>query len=289
MYLFHGLKYLSSARFSFPRKVSRMAWNPNEGMYARYEPHLYAAQGSNNEAQNHGVREFYQYKGSKPPAAPTTYSDAGKTLFDVPIPFTGKRRSLLPWKRREEEKKEREEELRLAQKRHEEQQAALRRQLEEERKVRQMLEEKQREKEHVARQIALAEQDRKNQIIEGRLRREELESQRRREIEVKRMATSPEALQHLRELVRQRYELDMEIWQKRDVAVRDRPVIEQRMLRADMLLKEIQDTVRAWNIDEEVWTVEEIKLATEIRDRLLKDGKRNWRRQPPWASSTYRS
>jgi hypothetical protein len=54
------------------------------------------------------------------------------------------------------------------------------------------------------------------------------------------------------------------------------------MMQADALLKEIQDTVRSWQLDSVIWSEEELKVATEIRNRLLEDGKRNWMMDPPW-------
>lgn len=190
----------------------------------------------------------------------------------------------MPWRRRQQEKQEMEQALRTEQRLREEEKQQHRQQLEHERQIRAMMELEQNKKEAEARQRALAENDKKSKALADRHRREELEAQRKREIELKRMATSPEALQHLRELVRQRYELDMEIWQLRDVRKPDRPEVERRMYRADALLKEIQDIVKSWKMDAEVWTEGEGKVALEIRDRLLEDGKRIWRRQPPWAS-----
>merc|ERR1711981_382080 len=154
--------------------------------------------------------------------------------------------------------------------------------LEQERAMRAAMEQEKRQREEAARQRAQAEQARKAQA--DRRRREELQAQRRREIEAKRNATSPEALQHLRELVRQRYELDNEIWKHRKVRRADQPVLKAKMDQADALLQEIQGIVRGWRIDGDAFDDAEARVAIEIRDRLLEDGKRNWAKQPPWAS-----
>merc|ERR1711981_483445 len=233
--------------------------------------------------------------------------------MDQDWPQLARKKSIFPWKRKQQEMQSRvDRERRLRREETERRQAeaeqhrlqleqeALQRQveaeqhrrqleqerqaLEQERAMRAAMEQEKRQREEAARQRAQAEQARKAKAQADRRRREELQAQRRREIEAKRNATSPEALQHLRELVRQRYELDNEIWKHRKVRRADQPVLKAKMDQADALLQEIQGIVRGWRIDGDAFDDAEARVAIEIRDRLLEDGKRNWAKQPPWAS-----
>ena len=94
---------------------------------------------------------------------------------------------------------------------------------------------------------------------------------------------SPKALQELRELIRVRYELDMEIWRRKDESRSNRDLIQKLMVKSDEVLANIRSRVERWNEGEAFgFEPEEWELAKEIKARLLADGKRIWGDEPPW-------
>jgi hypothetical protein len=93
---------------------------------------------------------------------------------------------------------------------------------------------------------------------------------------------NPNSLRRLRELIRTRYELDNDIWRMKNVRLVDRPIVTDKMIRADMVMNEIRDIVCTWDNSTGSWTAEQWELAQEVRNRLLDDGKRNWQQSPPW-------
>jgi hypothetical protein len=95
--------------------------------------------------------------------------------------------------------------------------------------------------------------------------------------------TTPDAIHRLRELIRGRYALDYEIWARRAVLPRNRPIVVEKMKEADRILQEIIDTVKSWEDTEDIWTPTEWQKAMDIRKRVLADGKRWWTTNPPWA------
>jgi hypothetical protein len=108
------------------------------------------------------------------------------------------------------------------------------------------------------------------------------EYDRRRLLEQGHRTSTPDALRNLRELIRTRYELDMEIYRMRHVRGPDRPLVLQKMQRADALLAEILAIVNTWEQNPETWDKREWELAVDIRNRLLADNKRKWANNPPW-------
>ena len=92
----------------------------------------------------------------------------------------------------------------------------------------------------------------------------------------------PETLRNLRELIRRKYALDVEIWENRDIRKPLRYVIEEKMEKADALLHEILSVVKAWDLKSPQWSAEERQLATDIKTRLEAKGKRWWVGNPPW-------
>jgi hypothetical protein len=218
-------------------------------------------------------------------------SVASKTLYNEPLSPTSsgnEKKFEFPWQKKERKRKEAEEKVQTLERLR---QIDLRKHqldLEEERQRRLAIEDEQHQQRARAQRIEQEKRDKEVEAFKNRLKIDQLEAQRKAEIEARRMANSPEALQHLRELVRQRYELDMEIWQDRNVPARDRDTMVDKMKRADGLLREIQETVRAWKFDSEVWTEDEIVIAKDIRDALLEDGKRVWQKQSPWGTTGYK-
>jgi hypothetical protein len=139
---------------------------------------------------------------------------------------------------------------------------------------------------------ALEEFERQQRERQAALKRQEIAFQEqeradreRREQEAKaaRMRmVSPETLRELRELIRTRYELDVEIWSLRKVRKPDRPLVEEKMERSDAALGEIMNIVQAWDGTENSWTAGEWEQAQEIISRIEAEGKRIWAGNPPW-------
>jgi len=122
-------------------------------------------------------------------------------------------------------------------------------------------------------------------VREERLERER-EERRIEALQLRRKAlqtkTTPEALRDLRDKVRRKYQLDIQIWANRGYRKPDRPLVEKDMEEADAVLQEIMTMITSWEESDIVWTSDEWKLAQEIKQRLLMDGKRMWAGNPPW-------
>lgn len=127
---------------------------------------------------------------------------------------------------------------------------------------------------------ALEAERRKKHLLE----QEVLERQRRKEEDKKKRLrmTNPETLRELRELIRTRYELDVKIWSLRKVRKPDRPMIEEDMERADAVMAEIMEIIRAWEGSEAWWSKNEWEQVEQIIDKLNADGKRSWMGNAPW-------
>jgi hypothetical protein len=145
------------------------------------------------------------------------------------------------------------------------------RRVEDERQGRQRVEDQQRRAHE-------EEQRRQNEVV----RQQVAASQRRLARMQELRSVSPDSLYILRELIRKRYALDVEIWSLRRVRRCDRQYVQEKMERADALLLEIRAMVRAWEGTESSWTRAEWSQAQAIQRRLLVDGKREWLINPPW-------
>lgn len=138
------------------------------------------------------------------------------------------------------------------------------------------------------RQLAQEKADRAQQELERQEKerqekeRKERDKRNRDEKWRKLQMISPETLRGLRELIRTRYELDVEIWSLRKVRKPDRGIVEEKMEKADAVLLEILTIVHAWEGTESSWTEPELKQVREIQRRILADGKRWWVGNPPW-------
>lgn len=123
--------------------------------------------------------------------------------------------------------------------------------------------------------------ERAQKALEEKLRSEE----KRRQRDEVQNGNSPKALRELRELIRSRYELDVEIWQNRDDVETNRRIWVKKMAQSDAVLLEIQNKIQKWDHLDEAsgWSEEEWEMAKEVRERLLKSGKRNWATDPPWS------
>jgi hypothetical protein len=123
------------------------------------------------------------------------------------------------------------------------------------------------------------ERRRKNEELRKQVKKQEERLARIQKLKL----ISPDSLYVLRELIRQKYALDVEIWSLRRVRWVDRGEVEDKMEKADAVLREIRDMVGAWQGTENTWdSPAEWARAQEIQDRLLSDGKREWMKDPPW-------
>lgn len=167
------------------------------------------------------------------------------------------------------------------------------RMMEEERRMRErhlndQVEQMQRQLQQVqtARDQQEVERQDRRRIDQERRRHEELQRERERrrhEEKLERMRQmSPETLRNLRELIRQKYELDVEIWDLRAVRKPDRWIVIEKMEKADAVLQEILTMVTAWEGTQQSWTGGEWERVQEIQDRLQVDNKRWWTGNPPW-------
>lgn len=135
--------------------------------------------------------------------------------------------------------------------------------------------------------------DRENARIAEELKKQLLEDQaikdakdKRNEKRKKMKESSPETLRDLRELIRNRYQLDVEIWGLRSARKPDRPTVLEKMAVADAIMEEILTTISTWeNQQDGNWTDEEWARVQEIKERLQSDGKRVWEGNPPWADA----
>jgi hypothetical protein len=171
----------------------------------------------------------------------------------------------------EEQETERRERDRIR----DEQFANLQWQFESERKAREAAEQKAATE---ASRLAYQEEQKKIQERETSEREKEKEKERK----AKARSVSPEKLRELRDLIRLRYELDVEIWNYRGVRLPDRPIVEEKMQRADAVLQQIIDTIRGWGGTEDSWTSEELDKIEEVWHRITAEGKRWWMQDPPW-------
>lgn len=89
-------------------------------------------------------------------------------------------------------------------------------------------------------------------------------------------------LRELCELIRKRYSLDVEIWSLRKTKPRDRKIVEEKMNRADAILRKINRILDSWDTEEAFPNVHDRAKLQEIRRRIKMDGKRDWAKQSPF-------
>lgn len=159
-----------------------------------------------------------------------------------------------------------------------------RQKIEDKAREQQLLEQNRRLQWEVARIIDLEAKQESERLENERLERErQAIQQHRRDERMRKLQTiSTDTLRGLRDLIRTRYELDVDIWNLRKVRKPDRHIVEEKMVRADAILSEIFAIVRAWDGTEKSWTKSEWEQAKNIQKRILADGKRRWAGNPPW-------
>lgn len=92
-------------------------------------------------------------------------------------------------------------------------------------------------------------------------------------------------LRELRDLIRYRYKLDVQIWGRRDVKPHSRYLIEVDMRKSDAALASIRRKVEEWDSRAYFASDAEYRKFGEIKTRLCAPGKRNWMEHPPWEQS----
>ncbi|KAF2630094.1 hypothetical protein BU25DRAFT_265504 [Macroventuria anomochaeta] len=89
-------------------------------------------------------------------------------------------------------------------------------------------------------------------------------------------------IRELRELIRYRYSLDIEIWRQRGVKEYKRDKLKENMIKSDAALGVIRNTLLEWDRREFFATDKEHQKFIEIKNRLLQGVKANWAQYPPW-------
>jgi hypothetical protein len=93
---------------------------------------------------------------------------------------------------------------------------------------------------------------------------------------------TPEELRQFRELMRQKYSLDLQIWRDKDVKSWDRPDVVANMNKADATMRMIQNTLDTWDDPDYFAQKEDYEKMQLIRQRIAKSKTRNWAKRPPW-------
>ena len=133
---------------------------------------------------------------------------------------------------------------------------------------------KRREEERQMLEILKEEREKK------RLDDEERERQNRHK---KFLEASPETLHNLRDLIRLKYKLDVEIWGLRGARKPDRWIVEQKMEKADAVLAEIMEIIQLWEHQSDgAWDDAEWERVQDICSRLQAGGIRIWAENPVW-------
>jgi hypothetical protein len=106
----------------------------------------------------------------------------------------------------------------------------------------------------------------------------------------KRQKITSDEVRELRELIRQRYYLDIELWNLRDIKYysTNRRYIQGKMTQADAMLRKIKLKLDSWD-KPEYWSSQiEYQKFKEIKARIMAEGKRNWQEHPPWEEAEAR-
>ena len=93
---------------------------------------------------------------------------------------------------------------------------------------------------------------------------------------------TPEEIRALRDLIRQRYALDIQIWEKRNNTVFQRRLLNEKMKKADAALIDINRCLVDWNYPERFESREQYEKFQEIKHRIETGYKRKWQDEPPW-------
>jgi hypothetical protein len=124
----------------------------------------------------------------------------------------------------------------------------------------------------------------KKRIEQARLQRDKAKREERLR---KLKEASPDTIRTLRELVRSKYELDVEIWGLRSARKPDHWIVEQKMEKADAIMYEIWHIIAMWDDNSDgAWDEEEWRRVSELRKRLGEPGNapgiKIWAQEPLW-------
>lgn len=129
-------------------------------------------------------------------------------------------------------------------------------------------------------------------IQEEARRRSDVEAENRRVAEekqrlMKQQNSSAETIARLRSLIRERYRLDVWIWNNRNTPEANRYIIFEECKKADEILVQIYNIVNAWEASDfneqerEEWRIAEVIKKTVMRP----DEHVMWCKTPPWECS----
>lgn len=132
--------------------------------------------------------------------------------------------------------------------------------------------------------------DPENQVFQDKIfisHQEVLSDAERRNLERQQNA-STDNVRRLRELIRERYALDLYVWEKRNVRRANRKKIEPKCKKADSILQEIYFIVNTW--EEDLFDKEEWEMVKRIKAGLSAKQQENgesgepaiWGDLPPW-------
>ena len=127
----------------------------------------------------------------------------------------------------------------------------------------------QQQQQHQLEHPIITEEERMNQVRQAN---DEIarRKQEKRDLDLERNACA-DNVRRLRELIRERYALDLYIWEKRNVQRASRKMIEPKCIKADAILQDIYFIVNEWNeylFDEQEWQmVRRIKAGLSTRQQ----------------------
>ena len=177
---------------------------------------------------------------------------------------------------REKEEARRQDERRRARELRIEREEAMRRQEETRR-----LEELQR----AEAEKRLREQEQQRQFHETAAREAAVENARQARLRV----VSPDAIRRLRQLMRERYRLDIDIWNKRGVLNANQEHVIDLGEKSDAVLQEIYSIVESWDQSLFNGHPREWEIASRIKDQLAARKAKVWQGSPPWNDPDARS
>ena len=95
---------------------------------------------------------------------------------------------------------------------------------------------------------------------------------------------TPQELRGLRELIQERYQLDIRLWNRRKAKAHKvvRKQTEEMMRLSDAKLAEIRRLVLEWDDPQCFDTPAQYEKFRAIAYRIFEEGKRNWTNEPPW-------
>jgi hypothetical protein len=91
-----------------------------------------------------------------------------------------------------------------------------------------------------------------------------------------------EELRDFRELMRQRYSLDIQIWSDREAASWDHELVQDKMDKADATMRTILSKIEAWDNLEYFAKPEDFEKMQTIKQRITKNRPWIWAENPPW-------